>query len=183
MSLLPYLYAAFARYHFEGIPPFRALMLDYPSDKNTWRIDDEYMMGESLLCAPFIDSASERTVYLPQGKWYDYNTNKKYEGGKSYTITMSLDQIPMFVKDNTLLPLAEPVQYITPSTVFNVSCKVYGNPNATVRLFEDNSTNFNLEKGEYNWLNLSWNGQSGNAMRMGDYKQQLYKIADWEVVK
>jgi alpha-D-xyloside xylohydrolase len=183
MSLLPYLYAAFARYHFEGIPPFRALMLDYPSDKNTWRIDDEYMMGESLLCAPFIDSASERTVYLPQGKWYDYNTNKKYEGGKSYTITMSLDQIPMFVKDNTLLPLAKPVEYVTPSTIFNISCKVYGNPTSNVKLFEDNSTNYNFEKGEYNWLNLSWNGQSGNAMRMGDYKQQLYKIVDWEVVK
>jgi alpha-D-xyloside xylohydrolase len=158
-------------------------MLDYPLDKNTWKIDDEYMMGESLLCAPFIDSASERTVYLPEGNWYDYNTNKKYEGGKSYTISMTLDQIPMFVKDNTLLPLAEPVEYITPLTVFNISCKVYGNPNATVKLFEDNSINYNFEKAEYNWFKLSWNGQSGNALRTGNYRRQLYKIVDWVVVK
>ncbi|WP_018613713.1 TIM-barrel domain-containing protein [Segetibacter koreensis] len=182
MSLLPYLYSAFAKYHFDGTPPFRALIIDYPTDKNTWKIDDEYMMGESLLCAPFLDSSSERTVYLPAGNWYDYNTNKKYEGGKEYSISMTLDQIPMFVKDNTLLPLAQPVEYVTPSTVFNISCKVYGNPATAVKLFEDNSSNFNFEKGQYNWLSLSWKGNNGNALRTGNFKQQVYKIIDWKKI-
>jgi len=182
MSLLPYLYTAFAKYHFEGTPPFRALLLDYPADKNTWKTDDEYMMGESLLCAPFLDSSSERAVYLPAGNWYDYNTNKKYEGGKSYTISMTLDQIPMFVKDNTILPIAQPVEYVTPSTVFDITCKIYGNPAGTTKLFEDNSNNFNFEKGQYNWLNLSWKGNEGNALRTGNFKQQVYKIADWKKV-
>ncbi|WP_297817411.1 TIM-barrel domain-containing protein [Segetibacter sp.] len=182
MSLLPYLYAAFAKYHYEGTPPFRALILDYPTDKNTWKIDDEYMMGESLLCAPFIDSSSERSVYLPAGNWYDYNTNKKYEGGRSYKISMTLDQIPMFVKDNTLLPLAEPVEYVTPATVFNVSCKIYGNPTATVKLFEDNSTNNNFEKGQYNWLHLSWKNTNGTSTRTGSFKKELYKIVEWQKV-
>jgi alpha-D-xyloside xylohydrolase len=182
MSLLPYLYAAFARYHFEGTPPFRALILDYPSDKNVWKIDDEYMMGENLLCAPFLDSSSERTVYLPAGNWYDYNTNKKYEGGKSYKISMTLDEIPMFVKENTLLPLAEPVDYVTPSTVFNISCKIYGNPGSVVKLFEDNSTDFSFEKGAYNWVNLSWDGKEGKSSRTGSFKQEVYKITGWEKV-
>ena len=180
MSLLPYLYAAFAKYHFEGTPPFRALMMDYPTDKNTWKIDDEYMMGESLLCAPFLDSSSERTVYLPEGNWYDYNTNRKYKGGETYTISMNLDQIPMFVKDNTLLPLADPVEYVTPSTVFDVSCKIYGNPTGAVKLFEDNSTTYNFEKGQYNWVNLLWKNKS--TTRVGNFKQQLYKISSWEKV-
>ena len=180
MSLLPYLYAAFAKYHFDGTPPFRALIMDYPGDKNVGKIDDEYMMGESLLCAPFIDSSSERTVYFPEGDWYDYNTNKKYEGGKSYTISMTLDQIPMFVKDNTILPLAQPVEYVTPSTVFKISCKIYGNPNRQIRLFEDNSTNFNFVKGQYNWVTLSWNGKKGSVSRTGNYKQLVYKINGWE---
>ncbi len=182
MSLLPYLYSAFAKYHFEGTPPFRALIMDYPDDKNVWKIDDEYMMGESLLCAPFIDSSSERMVYFPRGNWYDYNTNKKYEGGKTYTISMTLEQIPMFVKDNSILPLAEPVEYVARSTVFNISCKIYGNPKLQVQLFEDNSTNFNFEKGQYNWINLSWKGKEGTATRRGNYKQQVYKVNGWEKV-
>jgi alpha-glucosidase (family GH31 glycosyl hydrolase) len=51
----------------------------------------------------------------------------KYEGGKKYTITMSLDEVPMFVKEGTILPLAKPVEYITPETVFDINCRVYGN--------------------------------------------------------
>jgi alpha-D-xyloside xylohydrolase len=180
MSLLPYLYAAFAKYHYEGTPPFRPLILDYPSDKNVWKTDDEYMMGESLLCAPFIDSSSERTVYFPAGNWYDFNTNKKYEGGKTHIISMSLDQIPMFVKDNSILPLAVPVESVAPSTVFNISCKIYGNPASPLKLFEDNSTNFDFEKGEFNWINLTWKDEKGSASRTGTYKGVVYKINSWE---
>ncbi len=181
MGLVPYLYAAYARYHFEGTPPFRALVMDYPNDLNVRKIDDEYMMGESLLCAPFLDSSSERTVYLPAGNWYDYNTDKKYEGGKSYRITMSLDQIPIFVKDNSLVPIAEPVEYIGPGTVFKIRCNVYGKPVATVNLFEDDSNNLNFEKGQYSWLKLSWNGTSGSISRSGSFKQKVYEVVDWKI--
>jgi len=179
MSLLPYLYSAFAKYHFEGTPPFRAMVIDYPDDKNVWKMDDQYMMGESLMCAPFIDSSSQRTVYFPEGTWYDFNTNKKYEGGKTYTISMSLDEIPMFVKDNSILPLAEPVEYVTPSTIFKISCKVYGNPKSEVSLFEDNSYNFNYEKGDYNRIKLSWDGKQGKVSRTGNYKQHLNEVKGW----
>jgi alpha-D-xyloside xylohydrolase len=182
MSLLPYLYAAFAKYHFEGLPPFRALVLDYPTDRKVWKIDDQYMMGESIMCAPFIDSASTRTVYFPQGTWYDFNTNRKYEGGKSYPVTMSLDQIPMFIRDNTILPLAKPVPYITPATVLSVSLRVYGKPTKSIRLFEDNSYNYNFEQNSYNWVELAWSGKKGKVTRQGNYRRKLYDIKDWQTV-
>ena len=176
MSLLPYLYSAFAEYHFKGTPPFRALVLDYPKDSNVWHIDNEYMMGKSILCAPFIDSALSRTVYFPQGMWYDFNSNKKYEGGKSYVINMSLDEIPMFVKGNTILPFADPVEYVSPSTVFNIHCKVYGNNPSPIQLFEDNSFNFNYQNGTYNWVTISSKGKKITESRTGNYPNRLYKI-------
>jgi len=176
MSLLPYLYSAFAQYHFSGTPPFRALVLDYPSDPNVWRIDDEYMMGGSILCAPFIDSAFSRQVYFPEGNWYDFNTHKKYEGGKSYTIKMTLDEIPMFVKANSILPLAMPVEFVTPSTVFKIHCNVYGDPDSSIKLFEDNSFNFEFEKGNYNWLEISYSGNKLSFKRTGKYPQKMYRI-------
>ena len=182
MRLLPYLYAAFARYHFEGLPPFRPLVMDYPDDPAVWRLDDEYMMGESLLCAPFIDSASTRSIYLPAGQWYDFNTNKKYEGGQSYRITMPLDQVPLFVKANTILPLAQPVSYVTPGTVFQVSCRIYGKPAGATQLFEDNSYNHDYTQGRYNWVGLSWNGKKGLVARKGGYAKKLYEITGWQVV-
>ncbi len=182
MSLIPYLYASFAQYKFEGTPPFRALVVDYPDEAQVWKIDDQYMMGDNIMCAPFIDGASTRKVYFPKGIWYDFNTNKKYEGGKSYSITMSLDEIPMFVKDGTILPMAKPVEFITPTTVFDMNCRVYGNPKQSIKLFEDDSYNFDFEKGKYSWTSLSWDGKKGKVTRVGDYNRKVYRILGWEKI-
>jgi len=183
MSLIPYLYAAFADYHYKGIPPFRAMVMDYPEDKEVWKLDNQYMMGENIMCAPFIDGASTRDVYFPKGTWYDFNTNKKYEGGKKYSITMSLAEFPMFVKEGTILPLAKPVEYITPTTVFDITCKVYGTVDTQpVHLFEDNSTNFDYQQNKYTWLNLGWKNSKGSVVRDGKQVKKLYNIVKWEKV-
>ncbi len=179
MSLIPYLYAAFSRYHFEGIPPFRSLIMDFPQESEVWKIEDEYMMGDHLLCAPFIDGASSRKVYLPAGIWHDFNTGTKYEGGKYHEITMNLDQIPIFVKDGTILPLAKPVQFITPETVFEITCHVYGIPAGSVQLFEDNGFTFDFEKEVYNRVSLSWVKGKGKVSREGSYKGKLYNVVQW----
>ena len=179
MSLIPYLYAAFARYHFEGVPPFRSLILDYPDDIEVWTIENQYMMGDDLMCAPFINGTSEREVYFPKGVWYDFNTKKIFDGEKKYTIQMSLDEIPIFVKAGTILPLAEPVEYITPNTVFNVTCYVFGTPANTKTLYEDDGETFNFEKGEFNRIELSWDKNKGKVVRNGNQKRQLFKINNW----
>ncbi len=67
MSFLPYLYAAFARYRFEGLPPVRALAMDWPADPATWKIDDQWMFGDALLVAPLFAGETARKVYLPGG--------------------------------------------------------------------------------------------------------------------
>ncbi len=180
MSLIPYLYSAFATYHFQGIPPFRALVVDYPTDTAVYNIDDEYMMGENLLAAPFLDGASKRSVYFPAGVWYDFNTNQKYEGNKRYDIEMSLDQIPLFVKEGAILPLAKPVQYVTQNTVFVITCHTYGEFCKSTKLFEDNSYSNDYNNGQFNWLTLQWNGKEGKYGKKGKYTGTNYKIVDWK---
>jgi alpha-D-xyloside xylohydrolase len=184
MSLIPYLYTAFADYRFNGTPPFRALVMDYPEDTATWKIDNQYMMGNDIMCAPFINGASTRDIYFPQGKWYDFNSNRVYEGGKKYTVTMSLDELPMFVKEGTILPLAKPVEYITKETSFDITCKLYGNvDNKSVSLFEDNGYTFDYLQRQYNKVLLTWKNNKGTLTRDGKMKKQLYKVVAWERVK
>ncbi|MFT4154869.1 TIM-barrel domain-containing protein [Parafilimonas sp.] len=175
MQLLPYLYNAYAKYHFEGTPVFRALVMDYPNDEKVYKLDDEYMMGESILCAPFFDSASTRKIYLPKGEWFDFNTDKKYTGDSAYTITMSLDEIPMFIKNNSIIPLAAPVEDIDSTTTFDINCNVYGNPEPTT-LFSDNSFTDDYVKGKYSWLTLKWNGKKIVTQSTGNYTSSLYKV-------
>jgi alpha-D-xyloside xylohydrolase len=181
MSLIPYLYNAFADYHFKGIPPFRALVMDYPQDKNTFNLSDEYMIGNGILAAPLTEKMDERKVYLPEGLWYDYNTNQKYEGGKYYAIKPDLNQLPIFIKAGTILPLAKPVEFVAPDTKFEITCYVYGDANKAT-LFEDDGITFNYENEAYNTVNLLWNKNKGDVKRVGKFKGNRYVIKKWEVV-
>jgi alpha-D-xyloside xylohydrolase len=182
MSLIPYLYNAFADYHFKGIPPFRALVMDYPEDKNTFNLSDEYMIGSGILAAPLTEKKDERKVYLPAGTWYDFNTNKKYEGGREYTIKPGLTELPIFIKEGTILPLAKPVEFVSPDTKFEITCYVYGKANTAAALIEDDGTTFNYEKGDYNTVNLLWNNSKGEVERSGKFKYTRYVISKWQVI-
>lgn len=80
-KLIPRLKKAFEIYHSTGVPPVRALVMDFTDDEETWNIDDEYMFCDNLLVAPFTADESEREVYLPKGKWKDYWSEEVFSGG------------------------------------------------------------------------------------------------------
>lgn len=199
MSIVPYLYNAFAEYARKGEPPFRALVMDYPQDKNTWNISDEYLIGDCMLAAPLLADSDHRQVYLPAGAWFDYNSHQKFEGGKTYTFENGLTQIPVFIKEGSILPLAKPLGFIAPDTKFEITCYVYGDKPAHAQLFEDDGTTFDYEKGRYNVIDLyndipdstisktKKNAVSKNkttfsktrSTRTGNYKNEKYIISRW----
>jgi len=181
-SLIPYLYSAFAQYHYNGIPPFRAVVMDYPQDTNTWKLDDEYLVGPSLLVAPLFEGEKKRIVYLPTGDWYDFWTGEKFAGGRKLEISKPVDQIPVFVKGNTLLPMATPVEYVKPDTCFQICVRVYGSNPQPFVLFEDDGTTWNFEKGAQNQIQLSWTTEKGGqTTQQGGYSGQgRFKVEEWK---
>jgi len=179
MSLIPYLYSAFYDYYAKGTPVFRALVMDHPDDKNVFEVADEYMIGNDLLATPIIGDADTRKVYLPEGRWYNFNTNEKYEGGKSYTVSFSLSDIPLFVKEGCVLPLCEPVQYVGENTKFNLTCRVYGTPRQQpVQLFEDDGTSYNYERGTFNKVSITSEKGKLKLSRQGNYSIKKYVLKD-----
>lgn len=182
MSLIPYLYNAYADYHFNGVPPFRALVVDYPKDSVVHAIDDQYLIGENLLAAPFIDTVTVRKVYLPEGNWIDFNSHKRYTGKQFISIQYNADQLPLFVKEGSILPLAEPVNFIDNKTPFKITCHVFGSKPTAAKLFEDNSDNFGYERGVFNRINLLWDGKKGKIKKVGNYNGSMYEIVGWKKV-
>ena len=88
-----------------------------------------------MIVAPMVAGERERRVWLPRGGWYDFFTGTRYEGGWHTVVT---DDIPVFVKEGTLLPLAEPVSHVTQDTQFAITLRAYGDCSAAVcRLIED----------------------------------------------
>jgi len=132
MRLLPYIHAAFVQYHRTGLPPFRALVMDWPADTHTHNVDDQWIMGDSLLVAPIISGDKDRKVYLPPVDWHDLYTGKVLNGGRTVTISPPLERIPVFVKAGTLLPLAEPTLHTADEGGYKLEVRAYGpNPQPT----------------------------------------------------
>lgn len=176
MKLMPYIYSAFARYYFDGTPPFRATELDmdveYVDDElmcseinstdaaygkaATNSLDDQYMMGDGLLIAPLFDDETERKVYLPKGNWYDFYTGQRFEGGKYIYIEADLDKIPIYVKEGVLIPTMQVMQS-APKKGETVEIKVlhYGNAAGEFNLYDDDGETFDYGNGKYNWIKLS----------------------------
>ncbi len=180
MRLVPYLYSAFADYHSHGEPPFRALVMDYPADKNTHDVDDQFLVGPALLVAPLFAGQTERSVYLPAGGWFDFWTGTAFEGGKTHQIKAGLDAIPVFVKEGYAIPLADPVQFITPQTVFNLEVRVYGNAPAAFTLREDDGVSLNPEQ---NIIELYWAPEKKPVIkRSGNFALERYHVRDWKVM-
>jgi alpha-glucosidase (family GH31 glycosyl hydrolase) len=107
--LQPYLYALGIRASQDGYPwPMTPLPVAFPEDAHVYgRENDrvrgyEWLIGDSLLATPLYgndyDTASSRDVYLPAGKWMDYDTGKLYSGGRLLpNFSLPVGKTPLFV--------------------------------------------------------------------------------------
>lgn len=123
--LMPYVYAQAKECTEKGLPMLRALFVEFPDDPGAWRVDDEYLFGSQILVAPLLESGiTSRTVYLPQGKWIDYQTEKVYEGGWHKIEAGSLPII-MLVRDGSVLPHLKLAQSTSEMDWSKINLKVY----------------------------------------------------------
>lgn len=106
MNLLPYIYAQALKSSRTGLPLMRAMIVDFESDPNTHEIWDQYMFGDNLMIAPIINEGEiERNIYFPEGAWINFFTGKMEKGPKNISVSASLEEIPVYIKANSIIPL------------------------------------------------------------------------------
>jgi len=181
MALVPYLYAAFYRYHLEGVPPFRAPVADWPDDANLFNIEDQWMIGDRMLAATVVAGQPERDVVLPPGAWRDFWTGQPLEGGRSIRVAVPLERTPLFVRDNCLLPLANPTLNTADPASFELDVQVFGNGGLGATLFEDDGKTYGYERGEYTRVELTWNAvdRVGGVHRADRNDFPTYRVSRW----
>ncbi len=124
--LMPYVYAQAKACTEQGLPMVRALFVEFPDDPGAWKVDDEYMFGSQLLVAPLLETGiTGRTVYLPKGKWIDYQTEQVYEGGGWQEIEAGTLPIVMLVRDGSVLPHIQLAQSTSQMDWSRIDLKVY----------------------------------------------------------
>jgi oligosaccharide 4-alpha-D-glucosyltransferase len=81
------------------------LYYNFEDDSTASTIEDEFMWGENILVAPVLEKgAKSRKVYLPKGKWYDYYSNERVDGAKSFNKEVTLSNISVYVKEGSFIP-------------------------------------------------------------------------------
>lgn len=159
-QLMPYLYTEAIRCAQEDTVMVRPLAFDYPEDPAAAHIPDEFMLGPSLLVCPVAHKgAVSRSVYLPQGNWYDFYTGKLYPGGTTYTVAAPIGKIPVFAKEGALIPLGEAhEQAMLPADRLTVL--IFGDRSGAYTLLEDDGKTYAYENGETARIPMAWDSDT-----------------------
>jgi alpha-glucosidase (family GH31 glycosyl hydrolase) len=142
--LFPYYYAAAVGAAKDSVPMIRPLVFDYPDDKNTYSVDDELLVGPSLLMAPVMETdAHARYVYLPEGEWFNYWTGENVSGGRNVLVKAELyacDGLPIFVKRGAIIPSRPVAMSNQEAPESRVMLDIYPADHGSCQLWENEET-------------------------------------------
>ncbi|WP_026658512.1 glycoside hydrolase family 31 protein [Butyrivibrio sp. AC2005] len=178
---LPYIYDLLHESQENGLPVMRPLVLNYDDDANTYELNDEYMVGENILVAPVVDQGvTKRMVYLPKGTWVDYWTKERYQGESYIIADAPIDTLPMYIKENSIIPMYENVQYVGEKAYDKLELLVAGKE-AHYTHYQDNGEDFKYMDGEYNLYTFDWeNGELKTNLVHEGYEK--YKTVEVNVI-
>lgn len=125
MELVPYLYSSAAETSQTGVPVMRSMVLEFERDPACQYLDRQYMLGEKLLVAPIFNDRSEASYYLPAGRWTNFFTGETSDGGTWRIEKHSYLSIPLWVRENTILPLGREMKRAADSYKERLTFRVY----------------------------------------------------------
>ena len=159
--LIPYYYSLAYETHTNGIPLMRPLLMAFPQDPKLANLSDQWLMGSGLMAAPLLTADDQRSVYLPAGDWYVFDSNTRLSGQRTIVATARLDQIPVYVREGTILPLGPVIQHTDQLPGGPLELQVYPGKNATFTLVEDDGETTAYLKGEVRRTTFTWNDTTG----------------------
>lgn len=161
--LLPYIYTIAAdTWHRDGTM-MRGLVMDFPGDRKTWNIDDQYMFGPAFLVAPVTRfKARVRDVYLPAGAdWYDFATGAYFKGGQIVPSDAPRERMPLYVRAGSIIPTGPAVQWTGEQPDGPIVLHVYTGANGEFSIYEDDGLSPGYKKGEFARVPVKWDQATG----------------------
>ena len=185
-QLIPYIYSLAGKVSQDHYTMSRLLAFDFPNDANVLDIKDQFMFGPAFLVCPVttpmyyekesvaLDGVEKkRKVYLPKGtNWIDFWTGKLYEGGQYMDAEASIDKIPLFVRQGSIIPMGPVVQHTGELHGKEIKISIYPGKDASFTFYEDEGDNYNYEQESFSEIELMWNDKNKTftlGKRKGDY--------------
>jgi alpha-D-xyloside xylohydrolase len=175
--LLPYIYSLAWKTTNENYTPMRALVMDFRDDPRVWNIGDQFLFGPSLLVNPVTEpGATSRHLYLPKAKWYNFWTGEVLEGGRAVDVPAPLQEMPIFVRAGTILPMGPSIEY-SQQAEDPIELRIYTGANGEFTLYQDEGDTYNYEKGAYATIPIRWN-ESTHQLTIGERKGKYHGMPE-----
>ena len=108
-ALAPYIYTMARKAYDEGISLCRPMYYEWPEASEAYAFRNQYLFGDDILVAPVTALGKEGyatvQVWLPEGKWYEWQTGTMLDGGRTVERTFALDEYPVYVRAGAILPM------------------------------------------------------------------------------
>ena len=140
--LIPYTYTMMHRGHTDGIPMFRPMYHKYSRDGGAFSIKNQYLFGD-LIVAPITEACDKQSclasaeVWLPAGNYIDFFSGRIYSGNRKMKVYRRIEDIPVFAKAGSIVPLAEADGNSTENPKA-LEIRIFGGDNGTFTMIEDN---------------------------------------------
>ncbi len=152
-SLLPYWYVHFHKAHKTGAPIIKPLFYFDQADEmaHDQEFENEFFVGDDLLIIPIGEKRiSEKKIYLPKGTWVDFWTSEEFEGKNTFHYPLTLQDIPIFVRKGSIIPMQPVVEYVDQKPIKNLILRIYaGSPGSEKiqYIYEDDGKSMDYTEG------------------------------------
>jgi alpha-glucosidase (family GH31 glycosyl hydrolase) len=128
------------------------MALEFPDEPNIEMLDDQYMLGESLLVAPVIgEGKRSRPVYFPRGTWYAFDRPDVRVEGPGFTdVKAPLEKVPLFVREGSIIPrYTHHPQHLKGGLPKRLGVDLYPGRRRTSVSYTDEDTRFSMSAGTH----------------------------------
>lgn len=149
-KLIPYLYTMNYLAHNNDVPLIRPMYYYHSEEEYAYNNENQYYFGSSMIVSPIVSKSinkllmAETQVWLPQGIYYDFFTNRRYKGNRNIKMYRPLESIPVLIKEGNIIPLCNEINHKeNPSSLY---LKVYMGNNGKFTLYEDDNVSEDYKK-------------------------------------
>lgn len=125
LELLAYMYSSAVETSKTGVPMMRSMALEFEGDMNCRYLDKQYMLGENMMVAPIFNETGTALYYLPEGTWTNYFTGEEVTGGIWRKEEHGYLSIPLWVRENSLIPVGLGIEHVNDSFRDVLELRVY----------------------------------------------------------
>lgn len=151
-KLLLYIYTTAFINNQKGIPFTYPIFYLEPKNNSLLEYSKSYMWGEAFMIHPIIKpNIDSVNIYFPKGNsWTNFFNSKIYSGGETTNIKIEKEQLPVFIKGGTFIPIISPLtdinnfelntfemHYYADKSVLNSSFNLYNDDGKTYNNFKD----------------------------------------------